>query len=239
MPDVEAHPGSAVESAAAEISEPAADPCGADDAAVAKSDPPPATSGGPARWERALGIGAVALVVAVLTLVWAFGGFAPNRDVRWIAVGGEMDGGDLVYTFDHATATMEEITYSGDAGWVVRVYGTVRNPNDEPLAPKVGDSTNLATRLGTDGQVADLTSTQLGASTLRTRVAPGDEVAIVASFEYRTEASMPDTVDCAVSPQVFSVNSLLDLDRTPTWHLDNEASPMLVRLPLQIVTEAG
>jgi len=151
----------------------------------------------------------IALAVAV---VWLLGGFEPRRDYLAFSSGQEVDGGNLLFTFDSATARRAT---TGD--WEVVVLGSVRNPHHESLSVITGDSGNLAVNTGTTS--AMLERVELGGDAQRAVVSPDNlPIQLAAYFRLPGETTLATSLRVGVFVMEYSNNNILDLAGGEHWH---------------------
>ena len=174
----------------------------------------------------------------MLGLIAVLGGFE-RRSVTAISVppGTEIDARNLVFRLD--SATVQFLTKTSDKPWKVVVSGSIRNPNDETLAPITGSYGNLIALA--DRAVPDVTGDyypRFGplnpelSSPGRRVVPPTDHwwpLTVTYGFQEFPEA---DTFEVVVVPMEFTANAVLGLNDTPNWNVDSYELPTSVVLPL-------
>lgn len=174
----------------------------------------------------------LALVVAAGILV-ATGAFERRTDlVLSVAPGVEVDCRNLVFVFRGATA--QRVTdFAGNQTWEVVTSGTVRNPNDEALAPLTGDYGNFALRDPRSRLVVNPEYVTVGDSLARLYVPPGDTtMAVGVTFELPDTFEPGDTIDLGLVPMEYTDNAILGLGGDPVWNVDSNAPASVVALPL-------
>lgn len=184
------------------------------------------------RWVRRLAVIAVALAVVAAGVTWALGGFELRKDHIMVAVGEDMDAGNLVFTFTDAVA---QRTKKGT--WTVQTHGTVRNPHDEALAPRKGDSGNLAVSASPGTQAGVLEDFQIGDTWRRGYVPPGNRpLEFAAQFSLGADLVLGDTIRCGVFRMEFTDSSILGIGSGERfWNSDDAARPMTVVVPLTVL----
>jgi hypothetical protein len=183
------------------------------------------------RWVRRLAVVTVVIAIVAGAVTWALGGFELRRDHIMVAVGEDMDAGNLVFTFTDAVA---QRTKKGT--WRVQTHGTVRNPNDEALAPLMGDSGNLAVSAGTGTLAGVLEDFQLGDTWRRGYVPPGNaRLGFAAQFSLGADIELGDTLRCGVFRMEFTDNSVLGVAGAPAWNPDSAARAQTVVVPLTVL----
>jgi hypothetical protein len=176
-------------------------------------------------------VGAAGVLVAAIGIVGALGGFEQRSDHRQLPAGTEIDANNLVFTLDHATA---QRTTSG--GWTVVVFGQVRNPHAEPLAPIVGDYGNLVVRPAVRLQSAAVSAFTLGGTWRRAYVPPTNRpIPFEASFTLDPQDQLGDTMDCAVFTMEYTDPTILGLGTGPYWNVDSYARVQYATLPLTLL----
>lgn len=195
-----------------------------------ETDTEPALQPSTPLWVRRLAIALAIVVVIAVGVAAALGGFEQRDDHIRVAPGNEIDARNLVFTLDHATA---EPTASG--GWTVVVFGQVRNPHSEPIAPIVGDRGNLAVRPAARTHTASVSSFSLGGTWRRTYV-PADNrpMAFEATFTL-PPTELGDTMDCAVFAMEYTDTTILGLGSGPYWNIDSYARVQYATLPLTVL----
>ncbi len=203
----------------------------ADGAAGTQAAAPAATPGAP-RWVRRVTVVAAVLAVGVVAATWLLGGFELRRDHLHAAPGDEVDAGNLVFALDDATAQQDT---TGE--WVVTVRGTVRNDHDEALAPRTGDSGNLAVSRGVGTTAAVLTEVELGGTWRRNLVPPGEPpVALAAMFTFPDGTTFADTIRVGVFAMEKGDRSILGIGGgLEDWHEADDARPTTVVVPLTVL----
>ncbi len=193
------------------------------------------------RW-LALGVPLLVLLLA-LALVVGLGGFERRGDrVTVMAPGAELDAKQLVYTFDAATVQRTQ-GYDGSWQQLVTVRGTVRNPTDEPQAPKYGDFGSFVLRGLPGPHVAVMHGFALDGAyddyvpARRSHVAPGlpalpIEVRFVMPDDYRPS----DVVLLGVFVMEYEDQYVLGLGGgEPSWGKSDDA--LGVYLPVTVLPE--
>lgn len=185
------------------------------------------------------GLLVVLVALAAIATIAAAGGFE-RRTVRTVAVpaGTELDAGNLVFRLDSATVQYRSET-TGDP-WQVVVIGSVRNPNDESLAPLSGGYGNLVgIDRGSDQYIEDaifglgVTDPDQPWANRRQVVPPVDEwMELRAAFTFEMTYHPGDTFEIGVVPMEFTANSILGLSDEPSWNPDSFAQPWSVTVPL-------
>ena len=173
-------------------------------------------------------------------LVVGLGGFARRTDKLVPAeLGSEIDSHNLVFTIN--SATLQAVPRLADAmEWKVQVAGTVRNPNDEALAPILGSSGNFVLHDAATGLTAEPESVTLGDSSHRYRVPPGNTtLSLTIAFTLPADYVPQSGIELAVAPMEHTANTVLGLnDDELAWNLDSYAPMSLVQLPLTRVPDA-
>ncbi|MVA74924.1 hypothetical protein GC722_02610 [Auraticoccus sp. F435] len=193
------------------------------------------------RWVR---VGVPVLVLALLLgLVAALGGFERRTDrLTVMAPGAELDCHQLVYTFDSATVRR---TQGVDGVWEhqLTVSGTVRNPTDEPQAPRYGEFGSLVVR-GVPGPLtATIEAVALGSSfeelSVNTRdfVAPGaPALPLEVRFTLPDDYEPSDVVLLGAFEMEYTDNYVLGLGGGQrSWNKTDDA--YAVYLPLTVLPE--
>lgn len=183
-------------------------------------------------WVRRLAIAGGAFAAVAALVVALLGGFAERRDHIPGVPGEEADAGNLVFTFTEASA---QRTKTGE--WWVVASGTVRNPNDEALAPKTGDSGNLAVSAGSGTQAGVLEAFQIGDAWQRSVVPPGGAaLGFAAGFTLASDLVLGKTVRLGVFRYEYTDNSVLGVSGgAKTWNPDSAARAIDVTLPLTVL----
>ena len=175
-----------------------------------------------------------ALAVAVLALFGA-GGFERRTDqLVPAALGAEVDSHNLVFTF--TSGTLQSVTdFSGDQDWRIVLAGTVRNPNDEALAPITGAYGNFIVHDPVSRLTAEPEGVQIGDSDHRGLVPPGDT-----TFDLRVTFTLPEQyrpaagIELGVFPMEYTDNVILGLGGgSRTWNVDSHAPAALLQVPLE------
>lgn len=200
--------------------------------------PDVSTSTHPTRTRRPGWLIAILAAAVVVGLIAVLGGLQ-RREVVAVGVppGTEIDARNLVFRLD--SATVQYLTETTGDPWKVVVSGSVRNPQDETLAPITGRYGNLvAVQEGADpGATGDFYA-RLGPdnpelyTTARRLVPPtGQWMTLTATYRF---AEFPDTgtIEVRVVPMEFTANTILGLNDTPVWNVDSGALPSSVSLPL-------
>lgn len=164
------------------------------------------------RWVRRLVVVVASSIALAVAVVWLLGGFAPRRDYLAFSPGQEVDGGNLLFTLDSATARR---TTTGD--WEVVVLGSVRNPHHESLPVITGDSGNLAVNTGTTSAV--LERVELGGTARRAVVSPDNQpIQLAAYFRVPGDTTLATSLRAGVFVMEYSNNNILDLAGGERWH---------------------
>jgi hypothetical protein len=176
----------------------------------------------------------------VVGLVVGLGGFARRADgLRPAAIGAAIDSHNLVFTI--TSATLQAVPrLSGSTDWKVQVAGSVRNPNDEALAPVLGPSGNFILHDAASGLTAEPEAVTLGESSRRYRVPPGNtSMSMTIDFTLPPEYAPRTVIELAVAPMEHTANAVLGLnDEELVWNLDSNAPMSLVQLPLTRLPDA-
>lgn len=193
----------------------------------------------PARARLRAWLIAVLAVAAALGLIAVLGGFE-RRQVRSLTAepGAEIDAGNLVFTFDSATAQF--LTTASSAPWRVVVSGTVRNPHDRTLQPLTGDYGNL---VGIDRSVSPaevvvdwsalLGPASPGATYSQRGTVPPDNRPVEFRAIFRFDEFAPaETFEVGVTPMENTVSVILGLHDEKQWNPDSFARPTSVKVPL-------
>ncbi|MFT3862210.1 hypothetical protein [Micropruina sp.] len=178
---------------------------------------------------------AVGLMIGLVALL---GGFQ-RRQAEAVSVpaGTEIDARNLVFRLD--SATLQYLAKTSSEPWEVVVSGSVRNPQNETLAPITGSYGNLVAIVeqAEPRATGDFTA-RLGPenpdlfSSDRRVVPPNDQwMTFTATFRF-DEFPETDTLDVRVVPMEFTANTVLGLSDTPRWNVDSYALPSSVMLPL-------
>ena len=179
-------------------------------------------------------------VLVVVGLVVGLGGFARRTDQLLPAeLDSEIDSHNLVFTIN--SATLQAVPrLAGAMEWKVQVAGTVRNPNDEALAPILGSSGNFLLPDAATGLNAEPETVALGDSSHRYRVPPGNTtMSLSIAFTLPADYVPRPVIELAVAPMEHTANTVLGLnDDELAWNLDSFAPMSLVRLPLTRVPDA-
>lgn len=182
---------------------------------------------------------AVALVVG---LVVGLGGFARRTDaLRPAALAAEIDSHNLVFTI--TGATLQAVPgLSGATEWKVEVAGSVRNPNEEALAPILGPSGNFVLHDASSGLTAEPETVTLGESSRRHLAPPGNSnttMPLTVDFTLPADYAPRAGIEIAVAPMEHTANTVLGLgDGELVWNLDSSAAMSLVQLPLTRLPDA-
>lgn len=179
-------------------------------------------------------------LVLVVGLIVGMGGLARRTDKLLPAeLGSEIDSHNLVFTVD--SATLQGVpAISGAMEWKIQVTGSVRNPNDEALAPILGPSGNFILHDAITGLTAEPETVTLGESSRRYRVPPGNTtMPLVIDFTLPSDYTPQAGIELAVAPMEHTANTVLGLnDEDLTWNLDSAAPMSLVQVPLVRVPDA-
>ena len=195
----------------------------------------------PTRLARALRLWPWLVGLLVVGLVVGLGGFARRTDgLRPAAIGEEVDSHNLVFTITGATLQAVP-TVSGTTEWKVEVAGSVRNPNDEALAPILGPSGNFILHDAASGLTAEPEAVTLGESSRRYRVPPGNTtMSLTIDFTLPPDYAPQTGIELAVAPMEHTANAVLGLnDDELVWNLDSFAPMSLVQLPLVRLPDAA
>ncbi len=194
----------------------------------------------PARLLSALRLWPWLVGLLVVGLVVGLGGFARRTDgLRPAAVGAEIDSRNLVFTITGATLQAVPRA-SGTTQWRVEVAGSVRNPNDEALAPILGPSGNFIFHDAASGLTAEPETVTLGESSRRYRVPPGNTtMSLTIDFTLPADYVPRTGIELAVAPMEHTANAVLGLnDKDLVWNFDSYAPMSLVQLPLTRLPDA-
>ncbi|HEY3337855.1 MAG TPA: hypothetical protein VGK18_05095 [Propionicimonas sp.] len=193
-----------------------------------------------ARLRRASRLWPLLAVLVVIGLVVGLGGFARRTDMlRPAEPGTEIDSHNLVFTIN--TATLQAVApITGDTEWKVQVYGLVRNPGDEALAPILGPNGNFVLHDATSGLIAEAETVTLGASGRRALVPPGNTtLPMTIDFTLPAGYAPQAEVELAVAQMEHTANAVLGLnDGELVWNIDSYAPASLLRLPLTRLPDA-
>lgn len=187
------------------------------------------------RWVRIAAVATGVVLVALVGVVFAAGGFGQRSDWLVRSPGEEIDAVNLVFTVTSATAQRDD-TALGGGRWRVLVSGTVRNPQDSTLQPETGEYGNLFARDHRGGTVATLATVELGGASSRTEVPPDDSpMAMVARFDF-DRFDPAASLDVAVATMEFTDNGVLGLGGgQKVWNTDSNALLQLVSVPLTVL----
>jgi hypothetical protein len=170
----------------------------------------------------------------VISLVVGLGGFARRTDeLVPAALGAEIDSHNLVFTF--TGATLQAVSrISGATEWKVEVAGSVRNPNDEALAPILGPTGNFILHDLSSGRTAEPDSVKIGASLHRYLVPPGNStLPLTVTFTLSPDYVPQAGIELGVTQMEHTANTVLGLnDAELVWNLDSYAPACLLQLPL-------
>ena len=173
-------------------------------------------------------------VLVVVGLVVGLGGFERRTDaLRPAALGAEIDSHNLVFTLTGATLQARP-GLDGATEWKVEVGGSVRNPNEEALAPVLGPSGNFILHDASSGLTAEPETVTLGVSSRRYLVPPGNTaMPLTIDFTLPADYAPQEGIEIAVAPMEHTANTVLGLgDGELVWNLDSAAAMSLVQLPL-------
>ncbi len=189
------------------------------------------------RWLRAWPWLAALLVIS---LVVGLGGFARRTDkLVPAALGAEIDSHNLVFTL--TGATLQAVPrISGATEWKVEVAGSVRNPNDEALAPILGPTGNFILHDLSSGRTAEPDSVKIGASFHRDLVPPGNStLPLTVTFTLPPDYVPQAGIEVGVAKMEHTANTVLGLnDKELVWNVDSYAPLSLVQLPLTRLPDA-
>jgi hypothetical protein len=188
----------------------------------------------PASLRRALRLWPWLAALVVVGLVVGLGGFARRTDtLRPAALGAEINSHNLVFTLTGATLQSRP-GLDGATEWEVEVAGSVRNPNEEALAPVLGPSGNFILHDATSGLTAEAETVTLGVSSRRYLVPPGNTtMPLTIDFTLPADYAPQAGIELAVAPMEHTANTVLGLGGGElVWNLDSFAAVSLVQLPL-------
>jgi hypothetical protein len=181
------------------------------------------------------------LVVAVIVaLVVGLGGFDRRTDqLRPAIVGAEIDSHNLVFVFTGATLQLTP-RFTGSPEWRIEVSGSVRNPNDEALAPILGPTGNLFLHDKVSGRTAEPDSVKLGDTFRRELVPPGNtRTSLVVSFTLPGDYAPQPGIELGVAQMEHTANVVLGLnDSERNWNVDSFAPLSVLTLPLTRLPDA-
>lgn len=179
-------------------------------------------------------------VLLVLATIVGVGGLEQRTDMMVDAQPGEeLNSHDLMFTFSEATVQRVTGGYSANE-WRVAAKGTVRNPNDESLAPITGDYGHFGFKDEASGQISIADSTLLGGDLNRSLVVPGApaiEIAVMTKFDSGYQPQRE--VLMSVCQMEHSDNTVLGLGGGQArWNIDSTKPCYLLHLPLTRLPDA-
>lgn len=182
-----------------------------------------------------------AVIALVVALVVGLGGFDRRSDRNVVAApGDELDSHDLVFTLSRATAQHVTSPYA-EPYWELALLGTVRNPQDEDLAPVSGSYGHFALKDPGSGTVEVWTGGGLivDGDPLRTTIPPGNlSMTLSVPVKFPDSYAPGPTILVAVAQMEYTDNVVLGLDGGERhWNIDSTAPPWLVTLPVTELPE--
>lgn len=189
---------------------------------------------------RALRLWPWLTVLLVIGLVVGLGGLERRTDtLRPVALGAEIDSRNLVFTINGATLQKSALV-SDHTEWDVRVLGSVRNPNDEALAPILGSSGNFVLHDRASGRTAEPDSVRIGESFNRTLVPPGNStLPFTITFTLPQDYEPQPGIELGVARMEHTANTVLGLnDEELAWNVDSYAPLSLLEVPLTRLPDA-
>lgn len=183
----------------------------------------------------------VAVIALVVALVVGLGGFdrRSDRNVE-AAPGAELNSQNLVFTLSRATAQHVVSPYVAPY-WEIVLLGTVRNPQDEDLAPMPGEYGHFALKDPGSGEVEvwNGSGLTLDGDPLRTTVPPGNVTMAMAVPVTFADSYVPGPqILVAVAQMEYTDNVVLGLDGGDRhWNVDSTVPPWLVALPVTELPE--
>lgn len=183
----------------------------------------------------------LAVITLVVALVVGLGGFDRRSDRNVAAAPGEeLNSHDLVFTLSRATAQHVTSPYA-DPYWEIALLGTVRNPQDEDLAPIPGSYGHFALKDPDAGtiEVWNGSGLTLDGDPLRTTVPPGNVTMTLSVPVKFPDSYLPGRqILVAVAQMEYTDNVVLGLDGGERhWNIDSTAPPWLVTLPVTQLPE--
>jgi hypothetical protein len=188
----------------------------------------------PSGYRRALRVLPWLAVLLAIGVVVGLGGFAERTDnLVSAAPGAEIDSHNLVFTISGATLQLVP-NFSDEAEWKIQVRGSVRNPNDEALAPLLGPTGNFVLHDAASGLTAEPGPVKLGESFHRDLVPPGNStLPMTLTFTLPPEYVAKSGIELGVAQMEHTANTVLGLnDKELVWNVDSYAPLSIVRLPL-------
>jgi hypothetical protein len=184
--------------------------------------------------------GLLALLV-VVAVVMGLGGFNKRSDIFIPSdVGQEIDCGNLVFTFSGATAQHVVGGY-GPSYWEVVAQGAVRNPQQEAVAPLLGDYGQFVFKEADSDQVAvpSWGMALIGGDRSRIYVVPGDPATTIAISAKMDDSFSPDSdIIFGVGDAEYTDNVVLGLGGgKKNWNKDSLAPIYLLHLRLSVLPE--
>lgn len=179
-------------------------------------------------------------VALVIGLVVGLGGLERRTDtLQPVALGAEIDSRNLVFTITGATLQKSALG-SDDTEWDVQVLGSVRNPNDEALAPILGPTGNFVLHDRASGRTAEPDSVRIGESFSRTLVPPGNStLPLTLTFTLPQDYAPQPVIELGVARMEHTANAVLGLnDQDLVWNVDSYAPMSLLELPLTRLPDA-
>jgi len=176
----------------------------------------------------------------VIGLVVGLGGLERRTDtLQPAAVGEEIDSRNLVFTITGATV-QKSAPDSADTEWDVRILGSVRNPNDEALAPILGQTGNFVLHDRASGRTAEPDSVRIGESFNRTLVPPGNStLPLTITFTLPQDYEPQPGIELGVARMEHTANTVLGLnDGELVWNVDSYAPLSLLDVPLTRLPDA-
>jgi hypothetical protein len=189
---------------------------------------------------RALRLWPWLTVLLVIGLVVGLGGLERRTDtLQPVAIGAEIDSRNLVFTITGATL-QKSAPDSADTEWDVQVLGSVRNPNDEALAPILGSTGNFVLHDRASGRTAEPDSVRIGESFNRTLVPPGNStLPLTITFTLPQDYEPQPGIELGVARMEHTANPVLGRnDDEVTWNVDCYAPLSLLDVPLTRLPDA-
>jgi hypothetical protein len=189
---------------------------------------------------RALRLWPWLTVLLVIGLVVGLGGLERRTDtLQPVAIGAEIDSRNLVFTITGATV-QKSAPDSADTEWDVRILGSVRNPNDEALAPILGQTGNFVLHDRASGRTAEPDSVRIGESFNRTLVPPGNStLPLTITFTLPQDYEPQPAIELGVARMEHTANTVLGLnDGELVWNVDSYAPLSLLDVPLTRLPDA-
>ena len=178
----------------------------------------------------------------VVTLVVGLGGLARRTDQFMPAMlGKEIDSHNLVFTV--TGATLQKVsTFSDEIEWKVEVLGSVRNPNEEALAPILGSTGNFILHDRASGRTAEPDGVQIGESFHRSLVPPGNSrLPLTVTFTLPSQYAPQAGIELGIAQMEYTANVVLGLNSDErAWNVDSFAPLSLLEIPLtRLPDESG